>query len=954
MFDTSNGPVSSDRISARTSSIQSKEGGRRLSLPATAPHHNEKRRDSNRVHVKPASTEVISSLIETLSAISSPVEHHFDSLPNLAASQSTPVSPHAWQTEYPKITEPTVSTIRQRTPSASSILRSSLDKSTRKRPYGVDAGYLLHPDHASMRTSSPKRSPHDKSSTFGIREPEDPYDLGEIYSLGSVSIESKPWLSTTSINSTGSNGLRSVKSVRSMRSLRSLGVKSSRGSLCSSDERVVPKAKGGVERKAERHVIEHSTPPQSPPPGQLSISKQATRSSVAVEPPIVPNRASSAQSADSPRRSDWYAEDISGGLDDIKGLHSIPNQDYIPTRDSSKRHSLRVSPTNQKRRSRLSEHSSVLEAKVSSVENNQDALHEALQKVADESGPNTQPEVAEDLVTRRIKELKDQKMQRDRSSMETPTGFLSIPETPDRSLVSSPVPTSPKPVVTRSREVEQETAGAESIKAVVSGDAENSAPSPAIASKTNRHSLSANKSMETRNPAAILENESKRNSYAAPQRSNSRLLRRLSRPTSPTATRRHTRAFSTSVNPPYRVSQYLSEIEDGDSIDDAVERFLSSPRLSQRIKQSQTDRVIAFSEVGDPKGSVVFFCVGMGLTRFLTAFYDELALTLKLRLITPDRPGVGGSEPHADGLDTPLGWPDDVRAICEHLKITKFSIMAHSAGAIYALATALRMSQHIRCRVHLLAPWIPPSQMSVIGARQEHLPATTLPYSQRILTWLPTTFLRAANSSFLSTTSASISTSLPKSPRRSKRRDSRSVTPAPDPEKVATDRSHDASPSLKVRDSEIPPDGAKENRPTLITRTTNGSLTTAEERSSNYETRLTEAIWEAATTGTNPAVDLLVCLERRQPIGFRYVDITRAVVIHHGSKDSRVPVENVRWLGKTMRRCEVRVLEGEGHGLMASAAVMGNVLMEMASEWDDWNRIVGKKVPMERRVTNAI
>jgi hypothetical protein len=47
----------------------------------------------------------------------------------------------------------------------------------------------------------------------------------------------------------------------------------------------------------------------------------------------------------------------------------------------------------------------------------------------------------------------------------------------------------------------------------------------------------------------------------------------------------------------------------------------------------------------------------MGLTRYITAFYDELALTLKLRLITPDRPGVGDSEPYNDGTATPLSWP---------------------------------------------------------------------------------------------------------------------------------------------------------------------------------------------------------------------------------------------------------------------------------------------------------
>ena len=94
-----------------------------------------------------------------------------------------------------------------------------------------------------------------------------------------------------------------------------------------------------------------------------------------------------------------------------------------------------------------------------------------------------------------------------------------------------------------------------------------------------------------------------------------------------------------------------------DSIDEAVDDYLDNPRLSQKISDPVTGRMIAFSEVGDPTGSVVFCCVGMGTTRFLTTFYDELAMTLKLRLITPDRPGIGDSEPYVDGLGTPLGWP---------------------------------------------------------------------------------------------------------------------------------------------------------------------------------------------------------------------------------------------------------------------------------------------------------
>jgi hypothetical protein len=92
-----------------------------------------------------------------------------------------------------------------------------------------------------------------------------------------------------------------------------------------------------------------------------------------------------------------------------------------------------------------------------------------------------------------------------------------------------------------------------------------------------------------------------------------------------------------------------------DSIDLDVHRYLDSPRLSQKIRHPQTGRIISFSDVGDPNGFAVFVCVGMGLTRYVMAFYDQLAATLKLRLITPDRPGIGGSQVDPNG--TPLSWP---------------------------------------------------------------------------------------------------------------------------------------------------------------------------------------------------------------------------------------------------------------------------------------------------------
>lgn len=145
------------------------------------------------------------------------------------------------------------------------------------------------------------------------------------------------------------------------------------------------------------------------------------------------------------------------------------------------------------------------------------------------------------------------------------------------------------------------------------------------------------------------------------KRSSSR-LKRLSGPLSPRSDSRASAAASPEPSQQHPQHNYPAGYErpgSADSVDDAVESYLCSPRLSQKIRHPQTGRVISFSEVGDANGSAVFCCVGMGLTRYITAFYDELALTLKLRLITPDRPGVGDSEPYADGTTTPLSWPGE-------------------------------------------------------------------------------------------------------------------------------------------------------------------------------------------------------------------------------------------------------------------------------------------------------
>ncbi|GAM86057.1 hypothetical protein ANO11243_040670 [Dothideomycetidae sp. 11243] len=383
------------------------------------------------------------------------------------------------------------------------------------------------------------------------------------------------------------------------------------------------------------------------------------------------------------------------------------------------------------------------------------------------------------------------------------------------------------------------------------------------------------------------------------------------------------------------------------SVDEEVESYMNSPRLNQTVRHPKTGRVISFSEVGAPHGFPVIVCVGMGLTRFVSAFYDDLALTLGLRLITPDRPGVGNSDPRTErDPEGPMSWHQDVAAICAHLDIGQFSLLAHSAGAIFALATALILPHQVAGTVYLLAPWIPPSQFetpSVVAPENDSGdtspgPAGALPRSQRLLRVLPVSILKAANSSFLGMNN----TSTPSTPKERK-----PSMQGSRPLKVVTDMSlltSDTDPDLPLPSSLL-----SDPQPLALSATSlptdpdamyaTAHLNAAQHTLSAHETQVSQAlvhrIWAASTRNSNPAADLLVCLERHRPVGFRYEDVRKPLVVLHGTDDRRVRLENVKWLVTRVNGVRRAVLPGQGHGLMASAAVMSEVLAEIAADRRD-------------------
>jgi pimeloyl-ACP methyl ester carboxylesterase len=115
-------------------------------------------------------------------------------------------------------------------------------------------------------------------------------------------------------------------------------------------------------------------------------------------------------------------------------------------------------------------------------------------------------------------------------------------------------------------------------------------------------------------------------------------------------------------------------------------------RLDQQVKL-RDGRIIGFADLGDPKGSPVFHFHGGSGSRFEGLHMDKTAQKKGIRLICPDRPGIGLStfKPGRKVSD----WPDDVSNLADELKFERFGVYGISGGGPYALACAAKIPQRL-------------------------------------------------------------------------------------------------------------------------------------------------------------------------------------------------------------------------------------------------------------------
>lgn len=119
-------------------------------------------------------------------------------------------------------------------------------------------------------------------------------------------------------------------------------------------------------------------------------------------------------------------------------------------------------------------------------------------------------------------------------------------------------------------------------------------------------------------------------------------------------------------------------------------------------------RQLGYAEYGDPNGFPIFFFHGFPGSRLQVGDFHTVAHIKHCRFFGIDRPGMGLSS--FNKQHSLLSWADDMRELADFLKIEKFSIIAHSGGAPYALACAHKIPERI-------------SHIALVSA----LPPTTLP-----------------------------------------------------------------------------------------------------------------------------------------------------------------------------------------------------------------------------------
>jgi len=104
-------------------------------------------------------------------------------------------------------------------------------------------------------------------------------------------------------------------------------------------------------------------------------------------------------------------------------------------------------------------------------------------------------------------------------------------------------------------------------------------------------------------------------------------------------------------------------------------------------------RALGYAEYGDPDGRPLVYLHGFPGSRLAGGVLDEAPRACRVRVLAPERPGLGLSSPQP--RRTLLDTARDVRALAAALRINRFAVLGESGGAPHALACAHELGDRV-------------------------------------------------------------------------------------------------------------------------------------------------------------------------------------------------------------------------------------------------------------------
>ena len=116
-----------------------------------------------------------------------------------------------------------------------------------------------------------------------------------------------------------------------------------------------------------------------------------------------------------------------------------------------------------------------------------------------------------------------------------------------------------------------------------------------------------------------------------------------------------------------------------------AERIRENPRTID----CRDGRALGYADCGDPDGTPLVVFHGFPNSRVFGALFDEAGRERGVRILAPERPGLGVSDPLPNR--TVADWTDDVSDLANALGLDSFSVLGVSGGGPYAAACAARL-----------------------------------------------------------------------------------------------------------------------------------------------------------------------------------------------------------------------------------------------------------------------